>query len=145
MHRLAERSGFADEAALMSTFTSPGSSFLHDVSGPTNLGPTEELVYKQPQLARGQQRIIRSKKTSRLLRLEYRSTSGPRLVSSESPVLAFRPKGFRPTTIQSGCFIRSRMTAELLGIDVAPTSAKTVQVGGFIRSRRLADLVCLDC
>ena len=129
----------------MSTFTSPGSSFLHDVSSPTDLGPTEELVYKQPQLARGQQRIIRSKKTSRLLRLEYRPTSGPGLACSESPVLALRAKGFRfrPTTIQAGGFIRSRMTAELLGIDVSLSRAKTVQVGGFIRSRRLAELVGL--
>ena len=127
----------------MSTFTSPGSSLLHDV-GPTDLGPTEELVYKQPQLSRGQQRIIRSKKTSRLLRLEYRSTSAPRQVCSDSPVLAWQANRFRPTTIQAGGFVRSRMTAELLGIDVASTQAKTFRVGGFIRSRRLAQLVGLD-
>ena len=47
-------------------------------------------------------------------------------------------------TIQSGGFIRSRMTAELIGVEPSPTPSLTVRPGGFLRSRPLAILLGVD-
>tara|TARA_B100002051_G_scaffold45380_1_gene39928 strand:- start:1892 stop:2200 length:309 start_codon:yes stop_codon:yes gene_type:complete len=79
------------------------------IQSPTK--PTKQLVYRPDAARQKDEAIIRSAKTARLLRLKLNDHDhATGLMPSGSPTSAHR------RTVQPGGFIRSRMTAELLGI-----------------------------
>ena len=105
---------------------------------------SHELIYKKKSPTDRQNHIIRSKETAALLDLSISPLTESRLVYRGCPVLPQASSLRSRRTIQPGGFIRSRMTAELIGVEPAPISSPTVRPGGFLRSRPLANLLGVE-
>ena len=105
---------------------------------------SRELIYKKKSLTDRQNHIIRSKGTAALLDLDITPSTESRLVYRGCPVLSQASSLRLRRTIQPGGFVRSRMTAELIGVEPAPISSPTVRPGGFLRSRPLATLLGVE-
>ena len=107
----------------------------------TSEAPVQQLVYRSPAQ---EKRVIRSAPTAALLQLE-----GPkqddRLVYRGVPVRSPLTKRLDRAPIQRGGVLRSRMTAELLGINPVKAAGASVRPHGVVRSRATADLLKLDC
>ncbi len=106
---------------------------------------SKELVYRKKPALDPSENIIRSQKTAQLLQLETRPKPGLRLVY-RGCVVSPQPSVIqRRRSIQPGGFIRSRMTAELIGVNPSSSSpCLTVREGGILRSRRLAALIGVE-
>ena len=102
---------------------------------------SRELVYRKKSPADYQNHIIRSKETAELLDIDISLLTESRFIYRGCPVLPQVSSLRSRRTIQPGGFIRSRMTAELIGVEPAPFSSITVRPGGFLRSRPLATLL----
>ena len=105
----------------------------------------KKLVYRR--FAKDE-RLIRSSKTAALLRLDPSSSEFTRLVYRGVPVRHISVSRLDKAPIQVGGFIRSRMTAELIGINPVESlkaSSTSVRMGGMIRSRTTAELLSFDC
>ena len=107
----------------------------------TSEAPVKQLVYRSPDL---EKRVIRSAPTAALLQLEDPKEDS-RLVCRGVPVRSLQAKRLDRAPIQSGGVIRSRMTAELLGINPVKAAGAPVRSHGVVRSRATADLLNLDC
>ena len=105
---------------------------------------SRELTYKKKSLVDQQNHIIRSRETARLLDLDFSPLPDNRLVYRGCPVLPNLSSLRSRRTIQLGGFIRSRMTAELIGVEPSPSPSLTVRPGGFLRSRSLANLLGVE-
>ena len=103
--------------------------------------PVQQMVYRSPAQ---EKRVIRSAPTAALLQLEDRKEDS-RLVYRGVPVRSLQAKRLDRAPIQQGGVIRSRMTAELLGINPVKAVGAPVRPHGFVRSRATADLLKLDC
>ena len=107
----------------------------------TSEAPVQQLVYRTPVF---EKRVIRSAPTAELLKLE-----GPKadscLVYRGVPVRSLQSKRLDHAPIQQGGVLRSRMTAELLGINPVKAAGAAVRPHGVVRSRATADLLKLDC
>ena len=103
--------------------------------------PVKQLVYRS---AVQEKRVIRSAPTAELLQLEG-PKEGNRLVYRGVPVRSLQAKRLDRAPIQQGGVIRSRMTAELLGINPVKAPGASVRPRGVVRSRETADLLKLDC
>ena len=109
-----------------------------------DISASRQLVYSRSSVVERESYIIRSKETARLLNLDLSPPTDRRLVYRGCDVLP-RPSALRVRrTIQPGGFIRSRMTAELIGVEPTPSPSHTVRPGGFLRSRALANLLGVD-
>lgn len=109
-----------------------------------DISASRQLVYSRSSVVERESYIIRSKETARLLNLDLSPPTDRRLVYRGCDVLP-RPSALRlRRTIQPGGFIRSRMTAELIGVEPTPSPSHTVRPGGFLRSRALANLLGVD-
>lgn len=109
-----------------------------------DISASRQLVYSRGSAVERESYIIRSKETARLLNLDLSPPTDRRLVYRGCDVLP-RPSALRlRRTIQPGGFIRSRMTAELIGVEPTPSPSHTVRPGGFLRSRALANLLGVD-
>lgn len=109
-----------------------------------DISASRQLVYSRSSVVERESYIIRSKETARLLNLDLSPPTDRRLVYRGCDVLP-RPSALRlRRTIQPGGFIRSRMTAELIGVEPTPSLSHTVRPGGFLRSRALANLLGVD-
>lgn len=109
-----------------------------------DISASRQLVYSRSSVVERESYIIRSKETARLLNLDLSPPADRRLVYRGCDVLP-RPSALRLRgTIQPGGFIRSRMTAELIGVEPTPSLSHTVRPGGFLRSRALANLLGVD-
>lgn len=109
-----------------------------------DISASRQLVYSRSSAVERESYIIRSKETARLLNLDLSPPTDRRLVYRGCDVLP-RPSALRlRRTIQPGGFIRSRMTAELIGVEPTPSPSHTVRPGGFLRSRALANLLGVD-
>merc|ERR1711991_787380 len=105
----------------------------------------KKLVYRR--FAEGES-LIRSGKTAALLKLDPSSGEVTKLVYRGVPVRHISISRIDKAPIQVGGFIRSRMTAELIGINPVESlkaSSTSVRIGGIIRSRTTAELLGLDC
>ena len=71
---------------------------------------TSQLLYRPSGRKTTKGEIIRSKKTAELLRLTQDG------IQQSQPPLAIGPASVKP--LRRGGFLRSRMTAELLGVDL---------------------------
>ena len=110
-----------------------------------HVSASRQLVYSRSSAVEQESYIIRSKETARLLNLDLGPLIDRRLVYRGCHVLP-RASALRlRRTIQPGGFIRSRMTAELIGVEPTPSPSQTVRPGGFLRSRALANLLGVDC
>ena len=107
----------------------------------TSEAPVQQLVYRSPAQ---EERVIRSAPTAALLQLED-PTPDARLVYRGVPVRSLQAKRLDRAPIQRGGFLRSRMTAELLGINPVKAAGAPVRPHGVVRSRATADLLKLDC
>ena len=107
----------------------------------TSEAPVQQLVYRSPAQ---EERVIRSAPTAALLQLED-PTADSRLVYRGVPVRSLQAKRLDRAPIQRGGVIRSRMTAELLGINPVKAAGAPVRPHGVVRSRATADLLNLDC
>ena len=125
----------------MSVLTFRGVRYQRDALLSTSEGPVQQLVYRSP--AR-EKRVIRSAPTAALLQLEEQQER-TRLVYRGVPVRSLQAKKLDRAPIQRGGVIRSRMTAELLGINPVKAAAAPVRPHGVVRSRATADLLKLDC
>lgn len=105
---------------------------------------SRELTYKKKFLVDQQNHIIRSRETARLLDLDFSPLPDNRLIYRGCPVLLKLSSLRSRRTIQLGGFIRSRMTAELIGVEPSPSPSLTVRPGGFLRSRSLANLLGVE-
>ena len=105
---------------------------------------SQQLIYRQRPSVDLQNHIIRSKETAKLLELDISPFTERRLFYRGCPVLQQVSSLRSRRTIQPGGFIRSRMTAELIGVEPSPTSSLTVRPGGFLRSRPLAILLGVE-
>ena len=103
--------------------------------------PFQQLLYRSPAQ---EKRVIRSAPTAALLQLKDPKEFS-RLVYRGVPVRPFRAKRPIHAPIVQGGVIRSRMTAELLGIIPVKTAGAPVRDHGVVRSRPTADLLKLDC
>ena len=106
--------------------------------------PLKQLVYRSP--AHGE-RLIRSAPTAALLRLESASVEDSGLVYRGVPVRVFSVKRLDGAPVRPGGIIRSRMTAELIGINPAQSSidARTsAQSKGVVGSPATAELLGID-
>ena len=103
--------------------------------------PVQQLVYRSPAQ---EKRVIRSAPTAALLKLEE-PKEDDRLVYRGVPVRSLQVKRLDRAPIQPGGVIRSRMTAELLGINPVKAAGAPVRPHGVVRSRATADLLKLDC
>ena len=103
--------------------------------------PVQKLVYRSPAQ---EKRVIRSAPTAALLQLEE-PKEDERLVYRGVPVRSLQVKRLDRAPIQQGGVIRSRMTAELLGINPVKAAGSPVRPHGVVRSRATADLLKLDC
>ena len=103
--------------------------------------PVKRLVYRS---AVQEKRVIRSAPTAELLQLEGPKESN-RFVYRGVPVRSLQAKRLDRAPIQQGGVIRSRMTAELLGINPVKAAGAPVRPRGVVRSRATADLLKLDC
>ena len=109
-----------------------------------DISASRQLVYSRSSVVERESYIIRSKETARLLNLDLSPPTDRRFVYRGCDVLP-RPSALRlRRTIQPGGFIRSRMTAELIGVEPTPSPSHTVRPGGFLRSRALANLLGVD-
>ncbi len=109
-----------------------------------DISASRQLVYSRSSVVERESYIIRSKETARLLNLDLSPPTDRRLVYRGCDVLP-RPSALRlRRTIQPDGFIRSRMTAELIGVEPTPSPSHTVRPGGFLRSRALANLLGVD-
>ena len=109
-----------------------------------DISASRQLVYSRSSVVERESYINRSKETARLLNLDLSPPTDRRLVYRGCDVLP-RPSALRlRRTIQPGGFIRSRMTAELIGVESTPSPSHTVRPGGFLRSRALANLLGVD-
>lgn len=105
---------------------------------------SRELTYKKKSFVDQQNHIIRSRETARLLDLDFSPLPDNRLIYRGCPVLPKLSSLRSRRTIQLGGFIRSRMTAELIGVEPSPSPSLTVRPGGFLRSRSLANLLGVE-
>ena len=105
---------------------------------------SRELAYKKKSFVDQQNHIIRSRETARLLDLDFSPLPDNRLIYRGCPVLPKLSSLRSRRTIQLGGFIRSRMTAELIGVEPSPSPSLTVRPGGFLRSRSLANLLGVE-
>lgn len=105
---------------------------------------SRELTYKKKSFFDQQNHIIRSRETARLLDLDFSPLPDNRLIYRGCPVLPKLSSLRSRRTIQLGGFIRSRMTAELIGVEPSPSPSLTVRPGGFLRSRSLANLLGVE-
>ena len=105
---------------------------------------SQQLFYRQRPSVDLQNHIIRSKETAKLLELDISPFTESRLIYRGCPVLPQVSSFPSRRTIQPGGFIRSRMTAELIGVEPYPTPSLTVRPGGFLRSRPLAILLGVE-
>ena len=103
--------------------------------------PVKQLVYRS---AVQEKRVIRSAPTAELLQLK-RPKGDNRLVYRGVSVRSLQAKRLDRAPIQQGGVIRSRMTAELLGINPVKAAGAPVRPHGVVRSRATADLLKLDC
>ncbi|WP_156957565.1 hypothetical protein [Synechococcus sp. KORDI-52] len=102
--------------------------------------PVQRLVYRSPAQ---EKRVIRSAPTAALLQLEDPKEETP-LVYRSVPVRPLQAKRLDRAPIQRGGIIRSRMTAELLGINPVKAAGAPVHPHGVVRSRATAHLLGLD-
>ena len=107
----------------------------------TSEAPVQQLLYRSPSQ---EKRVIRSAPTAALLQLEDPKDDS-RLVYRGVPVRSLQAKRLDRAPIQRGGVIRSRMTAELLGINPVKAAGAPVRPHGVVRSRATADLLKLDC
>ena len=125
----------------MSVLTFRGVRYERSSLLSTSEAPVQQLVYRTPAQ---EKRVIRSASTAALLQLE-----GPkeddRLVYRGTSVGSLQTKRLDHAPIQRGGFLRSRMTAELLGINPVKAAGSPVRPHGVVRSRATADLLKLDC
>ena len=103
--------------------------------------PVKQLVYRS---AVQEKRVIRSAPTAELLQLK-RPKGDNRLVYRGVSVRSLQAKRLDRAPIQQGGVIRSRMTAELLGINPVKAAGAPLRPHGVVRSRATADLLKLDC
>ena len=103
--------------------------------------PVKQLVYRS---AVQEKRVIRSAPTAELLQLK-RPKGDNRLVYRGVSVRSLQAKRLDRAPIQQGGVIRSRMTAELLGINPVKAAGAPIRPRGVVRSRATADLLKLDC
>ena len=125
----------------MSVLTFRGVRYEQDSLPSGSQVPIKQLVYRSPA---EEKRVIRSAPTAALLRLEGPKESN-RLVYRGVPVRSLQVKRLDRAPIQPGGVIRSRMTAELLGINPVKAAGAPVRPHGVVRSRATADLLKLDC
>ena len=125
----------------MSALTFRGVRYERGSLHATSEAPAQQLVYRSPAQ---EKRLIRSAPTAALLRLEGPKEKA-RLVYRGVPVRALQVKRLDRAPIQRGGVIRSRMTAELLGINPVKAAGAPVRPHGVVRSRATADLLKLDC
>ena len=107
----------------------------------TSEAPVQQLVYRSPAQ---EKRVIRSAPTAALLQLED-PTADSRLVYRGVPARSLQAKRLDRAPIQHGGVLRSRMTAELLGINPVKAPGAPVRPSGVVRSRATAELLKLDC
>ena len=125
----------------MSVFTFRGVRYERRSLLTTSEAPVQQLVYRTPLQ---EKRVIRSAPTAALLKLEG-PKADTRLVYRGVPVRSLQAKRLDRAPIQRGGFLRSRMTAELLGINPVKAAGAPVRPHGVVRSRATADLLKLDC
>ena len=125
----------------MSVFTFRGVRYERGSLLATSEAPVQQLVYRTP--VRGQ-RVIRSAPTAALLKLEG-PKADKRLVYRGVPVRSHHAKRLDRAPIQQAGVLRSRMTAELLGINPVKPPGALVRPHGVVRSRATAELLKLDC
>ena len=125
----------------MSVLTFRGVHYERDSMLPGAEASVQQLIYRSPAL---EERVIRSAQTAALLQLED---------PKEFSYLVYRGVSVRPLQgkkhdrgpIQQGGFIRSRMTAELIGINPVKAAGSSLRPDGVVRSRPTADLLKIDC
>ena len=125
----------------MSVLTFRGVRYEQASSPSGSEAPVQRLVYRSPAQ---EKRVIRSARTAALLQLEDPKESS-RFVYRGAPVRRLEAKRLDRAPIQPGGFIRSRMTAELLGINPVKAAGASVRPHGVVRSRATADLLKLGC
>ena len=125
----------------MSVLTFRGVHYERDSMLPGAKAPVQQLIYRSPA---HEERVIRSAQTAALLQLEDPKEFS-RLVYRGVPVRPLQAKRHHRGPIQQGGFIRSRMTAELLGINPVKPAGAPVRSHGVVRSRHTAELLRLDC
>ena len=125
----------------MSVLTFRGVHYERDSRPSSADAPVQQLIYRSPTQ---EERVIRSAQTAALLKLEDPKECSC-LVYRGVPVRPLQVKRLDRGPIQKGCFIRSRMTAELLGINPVKSAGAPVRPHGIVRSRPTADLLKLDC
>jgi len=125
----------------MSVLTFRGVHYERDSMLPDAEAPVQQLIYRSPAQ---EERVIRSAQTAALLQLEDPKEFS-RLVYRGVPVRPLQAKRHDHGPIQLGGFIRSRMTAELIGINPVKAAGAPVRPHGVVRSRPTADLLKLDC
>ena len=125
----------------MSVLTFRGVRYERGSLFTTSEAPFQQLVYRTPVQ---ETRVIRSAPTAALLKLE-----GPKadtsLVYRGVPVRSLQAKRLDRAPIQRGGVLRSRMTAELLGINPVKAAGAPVRPHGVVLSRATAELLKLDC
>ena len=125
----------------MSVLIFRGVHYERDLMFPAAEAPAQQLNYR----SRAQQeRVIRSAQTAALLQLEDPKDCS-RLVYRGVPVRPLQAKRLDGGPIQQGGLIRSRMTAELLGINPVKAAGAPLRPHGVLRSRPTADLLKLAC
>ena len=125
----------------MSVLTFRGVRYEQASSPSGSEAPVQKLVYRSPAQ---EKRVIRSAPTAALLQLEE-PKEDERLVYRGVPVRSLQVKRLDRAPIQQGGVIRSRMTAELLGINPVKAAGSPVRPHGVVRCRAAADLLKLDC
>ena len=125
----------------MSVLTFRGVRYEQASSPSGSEAPVQKLVYRSPAQ---EKRVIRSAPTAALLQLEE-PKEDERLVCRGVPVRSLQVKRLDRAPIQQGGVIRSRMTAELLGINPVKAAGSPVRPDGVVRCRATADLLKLDC
>ena len=125
----------------MSVLTFRGVRYEQASSPSGSEAPVQKLVYRSPAQ---EKRVIRSAPTAALLQLEE-PKEDERLVYRGVPVRSLRVKRLDRAPIQQGGVLRSRMTAELLGINPVKALGAPVRPHGVVRSRATAELLKLDC
>ena len=105
---------------------------------------SRELIYRKKSSVELQNHIIRSKETAQLLDLDISPSTDRGLVYRCCHVSPQVSSLRSSRTIQPVGFIRSRLTAELIGVAPSPTPSLTVRPGGCLRSRPLAILLGVD-
>ena len=101
----------------------------------------QQLVYRSPAQ---EKHVIRSAPTAALLQLEDPKDDS-RLLYRGVPVRSLQAKRLDLAPIQLGGVLRSRMTAELLGINPVKAPGAPIRPHGVVRSRATAELLKLDC